>query len=151
MGFSSATRSYRRVTESYYSVALQSKYARSDESIKVLDDMRESVYMDFGYNYTGIGASYVVRDIISGKRENLASWYAAMQDMMDNALETELTVYLECFNIVYFYSTPDISLACIFIITSVISLKKTSETAPFLFSRIAISNCNSFQKRNKSK
>ena len=90
-----AAESYRRVTESYYSVALQSKYARSDESIKVLDDMRESVYMDFGYNSTGIGASYVVRDIISGKRENLASWYAAMQDMMDNALETELTVYLE--------------------------------------------------------
>ena len=90
-----AAESYRHVTESYYSVALQSKYARSDESIKVLDDMRESVYMDFGYNYTGIGASYVVRDIISGKRDNFASWYAAMQDMMDNALETELTVYLE--------------------------------------------------------
>ncbi len=91
-----AAENYRHLTEAYYSVALQSKYARSEESVRVLEMLRENVCIDFGYNYTGIGASYFIRNIVGSANNaaaGFASWYASNEGTMKSTLQSTIEAY----------------------------------------------------------
>ena len=73
-----AAESYHAVTPAYFSTCLQEKYARNEETMEMLEIIRNSLYLDSEYMYTNaLGRTgYMVRDMISSKKYDVASHMA---------------------------------------------------------------------------
>lgn len=84
-----AAESYRIVTPTYFNTCLQEKYARNEESLEMLEIIRESGYLDAEYLYsTSFGETYyVIRDLISQKNSNAASYLAKNVKRYTKAVE----------------------------------------------------------------
>ena len=92
-----AAESYRKVTPAYFETALQSKYARDEESIAMLDLVRSSIKYNFGYVYC-LGAFYTTRtlmntgsgstDFSSYYTKNIKSWTRSLDKMIAKFDET---------------------------------------------------------------
>lgn len=84
---------HETVIPAYFETALKTKYSRDDDSSRMYDLIRESMYLDFGYTYcnaTGNAIAKVFRSAFtSGK--GVASMLAANKEL----LETELSNYIE--------------------------------------------------------
>lgn len=92
-----AAESYRKVTPAYFETALQSKYARDEESIAMLDLVRSSIKYNFGYVYC-LNAFYSTRtlmntgagstDFASYYQRNIKSWQRSLDKMIEKFDET---------------------------------------------------------------
>jgi len=74
-----AAESYKTVIPAYYDIALKVKQTRDDESGEMLDIIRGSIWMNFGYSYslsTG-GIGNYMRELIEQKNPNFTSVYDA--------------------------------------------------------------------------
>ena len=67
------------VAKAFYETALKGKYARDDESLEMINLIRQTLTFDFGWvasMATGVsGAQYQV--MVEAKNKNFSSWYAA--------------------------------------------------------------------------
>ena len=67
--------SYKKLTPTFYEIALKSRYLRDDESKEVLDIIIENRVFDFGYIYSGTGSfGSVLHDVVSAGG-NFESYY----------------------------------------------------------------------------
>ena len=72
-----AAESYKTVIPAYYDISLKVKQTRDDESGEMLDLIRGSLWMNFGYSYnlsTGNAGNYM-RELIESKNPNFMSTY----------------------------------------------------------------------------
>ena len=72
-----ASESYKNISPVYFDVAMKVKYARDETSSKMLDIIREGAYLNFAsiYNESIGNPWFVMRDLMSAKNKNFASWY----------------------------------------------------------------------------
>ncbi len=84
---------HETVLPAYFETALKTKYSRDDDSARMYDLIRESMFLDFGYTYcnaTGNAIASVFRRAFSGGN-GVASLLASDKE----ALETTLKDYIE--------------------------------------------------------
>lgn len=77
-----AMESYKTVIPAYYDVSLKVKLTRDDESDEMMDIIRSSLWMNFGYSYnmsTGNAGNYM-RELIEKKSPNFMSEYESTFD-----------------------------------------------------------------------
>ncbi|MBR5870246.1 MAG: extracellular solute-binding protein [Clostridia bacterium] len=89
-----AAESYKNVTPTYFNTCLQEKYARNEETLEMLDLIRNSLYLDAEYLYkSSVGKTYyMVRDMVSTKKYDVASHMAKQEKSI--LAEIEKTVAL---------------------------------------------------------
>ncbi|MBQ2708167.1 MAG: hypothetical protein IJF67_07865 [Clostridia bacterium] len=78
-----ASESYRSVSPAYYEVAMKVKYSRDDETVQMLDMIREGVVFDFGALYgSAIGSSLYnsLKTSVSNNNPDWASTYAGVKE-----------------------------------------------------------------------
>ena len=88
--------SQKLVTPAYFDVAMQSKYARDEESKEMMQIVRDSIYFDFGYIFAGAiggGINSIMESAVSGK--GLASVWAANEGTMEKGLDKLLEFFGE--------------------------------------------------------
>lgn len=84
---------YETVYPAYFETALKTKYSRDDDSARMYDIIRDSMYLDFGYTYcnaTGNAIAAVFRTSFAGGK-GVASLIASNKE----ALEANLAEYIE--------------------------------------------------------
>ena len=76
-----AAESYHSVTPTYFSTCLQEKYARNEETLEMLEIIRDSLYLDSEYLYrTPLGNTcYMARDMVKSKKFDVASHMAKVE------------------------------------------------------------------------
>ena len=76
-----AAESYNSVTPTYFSTCLQEKYARNEETLEMLNIIRNSLYLDSEYLYMGAlgNTCYMPRDMVSSKKYDVASHMAKVE------------------------------------------------------------------------
>ncbi len=86
-----ASESYRTVTPAYYELALKTKYVSDEESVKMLDDIINSFYVDAGVLYTKKISSFHqnMRTWIGSNRNTVSSMIKATEKVIGKQL-TEL-------------------------------------------------------------
>ena len=68
--------SYNYVTPAYYEVALKIKYSRDEESVKMLDLIKDGIKYDFGYIYDGWqGVAFSLQDLYASQKRDFVSYY----------------------------------------------------------------------------
>ncbi len=88
-----AAENYRHLTETYYSVALQTKYARNAETVKVLEMLRPCIVTNFGIVHSVIGGLQVLRNTVMVGKDSMASWYAENESKLKANLADVLKMY----------------------------------------------------------
>ena len=86
-----ASESYRTVTPAYYELALKTKYVSDEQSVKMLDDIVNSFYVDAGVLYTKKISSFHqnMRTWIGSNRNTVSSMIKATERVIGKQL-TEL-------------------------------------------------------------
>ncbi len=84
-----AAESYRTVTPAYFETALKSKYSRDEQSLEMLDIIRDGVMFNFEIIYNGQmgGAWNIMRDLMNGKKKDFASTWASKEKGYKSSLE----------------------------------------------------------------
>jgi hypothetical protein len=84
-----ASESYKTLVPTYYEIALKSRYARDEESGKMLDLIYSSIYIDAGVLYTKNLASVhqQLRNIVKSQSNIVISTYSKLNKI----IETQLT------------------------------------------------------------
>ena len=87
-----AAETYQNLTPVYFDICIKDKYARSEETLEMLDIIRNSAYIDVEYAYQTIfgNTNYVVRELMKSKSTNVASWYAKNTNRINAAVEATL-------------------------------------------------------------
>ncbi len=93
-----AAESYRFVTPAYFEVALQVKYSRDDESVAMLQLVKDSIKYNFGYVYL-VDAFWVMRTLMNSNGNkgsaDFASYYAKNEKAFNNTLTKMIEKYEE--------------------------------------------------------
>lgn len=93
-----AAESYRYVTPAYFEVALQVKYSRDDESVAMLQLVKDSIKYNFGYVYL-VDAFWVMRTLMNANNNqgstDFASYYARNEKTFNKTLEKMIEKYEE--------------------------------------------------------
>ncbi len=90
---------YKTVMPQYYEVALQTKYSRDDESVQMLDLIRDGRVFDAGYFYDNVNFKGAINSI--GQQlsktddHNFASLYAANESLALDSIATINKIYRE--------------------------------------------------------
>ncbi|MCL1859120.1 MAG: extracellular solute-binding protein [Oscillospiraceae bacterium] len=81
--------SYKSVSPAYFDVAMKIKYARDETSAKMLDIIREGAYLNFAsiYNESIGNPWFVMRELMSSKSKNFASWYEKNEPKITKAID----------------------------------------------------------------
>ncbi len=84
-----AAESYRTVTPAYFETALKSKYSRDEQSLEMLDIIRDGVMFNFEIIYNGqMGSPWnIMRELMSGKKKDFASAWASKEKNYKSSLE----------------------------------------------------------------
>ncbi len=84
-----AAESYNSVTPTYFSTCLQEKYARNEETLEMLEIIRDSLYLDSEYLYRSpLGDTcYMVRDMVNSKKFDVASHMAKKEKTILKTIE----------------------------------------------------------------
>jgi hypothetical protein len=92
-----ASESYKNVTPVYWEVATKIKYARDEDSGKMLDIIRSGIDLKFAqiYNESIGNPWFVMRDLMPAKSNNFASWYEKNEPRIIKALDKFVTQMLE--------------------------------------------------------
>ena len=91
---SAAFENHYNVVPVLYETALKVKFTRDDMSAKMLDIIREGIYFNFAsiYNMNIGNPWWVLRDLLTAKNNNFASWYESneikIQTSLDKMVET---------------------------------------------------------------
>lgn len=95
-----AAESYHSVTPAYFSTCLQEKYARNEETMEMLEIIRDSLYLDSEYMYCdSLGrTSYMVRDMVNGKKYDVASHMAKKEKQILKTIEKTIGKLEEIIN-----------------------------------------------------
>jgi len=91
-----AAESYRRVTPSYYEIALKTKYLRDDESAMMLDIIRDGLSFNFGaYHTDSIGDLRLqYRFLMSDKKSDWVSFYDKKEAQYEKGLAKTIDNYI---------------------------------------------------------
>jgi len=81
-----AAESYRSVTPIYYDEALKYKYTRDDDAARMIDIIRKSLYIDFGYAW-GYSLNSIHNFFRQNTNENISSSLKSNQRQWDRKLE----------------------------------------------------------------
>ncbi len=83
-----AAESYASVTPTYFETCMQEKYARNEDTLEMLELIRQTSYLDCEYLYaTSLGETYyVARNMISEKNRNAASYLAKFTKKYEKAV-----------------------------------------------------------------
>ena len=83
-----ACASYNYVTPAYFETCLQTKMARNEDTIAMLNIIRDGCYVDAEYLYKGLFSEtcHTAQKILSGKK-GAASWYESNQKKIDKSVE----------------------------------------------------------------
>ena len=92
-----AAESYHAVTPAYFSTCLQEKYARNEETLEMLEIIRDSLYLDSEYLYCGSlgNTAYMVRDMVSAKKYDVASHMAKKEKSILKTIEKTIAALEE--------------------------------------------------------
>ena len=84
-----ASESYKNVSPAYFDVAMKIKYTRDETSSKMLDIIRDGAYLNFAsiYNESIGNPWFVMRDLMSTKSKNFASWYEKNEPKITKAID----------------------------------------------------------------
>jgi len=84
-----ASETYRNVSSAYFDVAMKIKYARDEYSAQMLDIIRDGAYLNFAgiYNESIGNPWFVMRELMSAKSKNFASWYDKNAPRITQAIE----------------------------------------------------------------
>lgn len=84
-----AAQSYRTVTPIYFEIALKVKYSRDQDSVRMLDLIREGVMFNFEIIYNSqIGSPWdVIRNLMLEKKNDFASYWATKEKGIQKKLE----------------------------------------------------------------
>lgn len=88
--------SWKLVTPAYFDTAMQSKYARDEESKEMMQIVRDSIYFDFGYVFAGAiggGINSIMESAMRG--EGIASVWDSNKGTMEAGLEKLLDFFSE--------------------------------------------------------
>ncbi|MBQ7337393.1 MAG: hypothetical protein IJW40_02955 [Clostridia bacterium] len=84
---------YRQVLPSYYETALKGRYTHDNESVQMLEIIRESRVIDFAYIYSNDTAcTRALYSLLKDKNHDYASFYASKAPAAESRIE-ELTAY----------------------------------------------------------
>lgn len=75
------------ITDAYYEKVLVGKQTRDEESGRMLDLIFSNLIYDFGICYCGKTEYIVLNGLVSGKSNDLASWYARNKKAMSKTYE----------------------------------------------------------------
>lgn len=93
-----AAESYRFLTPAYFEVALQVKYARDNESVAMLQLVKDSIKYNFGYVYL-VDAFWVMRTLMNANGNkgstDFSSYYAKNEKAFTNTLKKMINKYEE--------------------------------------------------------
>jgi len=92
-----AAESYRTVTPAYFEVALQGKYTRDNESVQMLELIRDSIKYNFGYVYM-VNAFYTLRNLANqgtNGSKDFASYWRKQERAFTKELEKMIDKYEE--------------------------------------------------------
>ena len=89
-----ACQSYNTVTPAYFETCLQTKMARNEDTIQMLQIIREGCVVDAEYLFASMfgNTNNIASSILSGNM-GVASWYEANQKKIDNALEKTIEAF----------------------------------------------------------
>ncbi len=95
-----AAESYNAVTPVYFSTCLQEKFARNEETLEMLEIIRQSLYLDTEYLYNhSLGQTcYMVRDMVNSKKYDVASHMAKKEKSILSAIEKTVAALEEINN-----------------------------------------------------
>ncbi len=84
-----AAYSYNTLSDMYFEVVLQDKFARNDNSVKMLEIIKDGVYLDCEYLYRNIFADtcMTMRNITQNQNTGVASWYAKNTKRIEKSIE----------------------------------------------------------------
>ena len=90
---------YKTVIPQYYEVALQTKYSRDDESVQMLDLIRDGRVFDAGYFYDNTvfpsAINSIGQQLSKTEDHNFASLYAANESLALDSIATINKIYRE--------------------------------------------------------
>ncbi|MCL2517966.1 MAG: hypothetical protein FWF15_05330 [Oscillospiraceae bacterium] len=92
-----SSESYKNLSPVYFDTAMKVKYARDETSQVMLDIIRAGININFVsvYNSNIGNPAYVMRDLMSAKSNNFASWYAQNETKISLAIEKLIGQMLE--------------------------------------------------------
>ncbi len=92
-----AAEGYTSVTPAYYEMALGTKYMRDDQSVKMLELIRNGVTFNFGTIYSiQLDNIYnTMPEILKKKKNDFTSYYAARESKWNQLLSDIITAYQE--------------------------------------------------------
>ena len=84
-----AAETYYNVTPVYFETCLQEKYARNEETLEMLEIIRETLYLDSEYLWGGSlgNPAYIMRNMLSAKKSDVASWMAKNEKAINRAVD----------------------------------------------------------------
>lgn len=84
-----AAYNYNTLTETYFKVILQDKFARNDNSLRMLEIIKNCVNLDCEALYRDVLAntSKIMEQILANKNTGVASWYAKNTSKIEKTLE----------------------------------------------------------------
>jgi hypothetical protein len=90
-----ASESFRSVVPAFYEVALQTQYARDEESAEMMDIIREGISFDFGIaNTVLLGRPHLTwRSLVTNQRDNIVSEVERQMHVWERYLERLLEAY----------------------------------------------------------
>ena len=84
-----AAASHYEITPTYFNTCLQEKYARNEETLEMLEIIRQTQYLDSEYLWGGAlnNPAYIMRNMISQKKNDVASWIAKNEKATNKAVQ----------------------------------------------------------------
>lgn len=84
-----AAASHYEVTPIYFKTCLQEKYARSEETVEMLEIIRDTQYVDAEFLWIDAlgGVGYTMRNMIAQNTKDVASWVAKNEKSVENSIE----------------------------------------------------------------
>lgn len=82
--------SYRTVIPAYYDITLKTKFARDEESARMMDLVREGLQFNFGFMYSTSLKSApgaVLRFMMTDKTKDIVSYYSSKADQMQTEVD----------------------------------------------------------------
>ena len=80
---------YNILTPIYFETCLQNKHSRNEDTIEMLNLIRDGAWIDLEYSYGNIlgNTNNIVSTILSASNHDVASWYAKNEKKINSAIE----------------------------------------------------------------
>lgn len=84
-----ACESHNKVIDVFYETCMQNKYARNEDTIEMLNLIRDKIYLDAELMYSTLfdSPNYVAREQVTAKTNNVASWIAKKEKSIAKTID----------------------------------------------------------------